>query len=502
MMKKHSSGWRLMICCAVFVLFSLKAYGMQPYENPDFKVIGQGSAPTGVAAFYMIFNYYQDQGIYLNSETGSTVALNQTLASKITYGSQIWNWINNGLYLAGFKELRYAAYKLNDYNTGKAHYVTEMNTNFTYRADSQTRINTLDYITERYLKKNRPVIIHMNPSTAFLSSFYMVLLGYDENTGNVYYACSRDGGYRGIASYDDFINGYFYKTGSVQQARWDGEWLGFYNGLIMPGDYRMSFDCAGLERFYEIHVPAIYDGSSPVPLVLDFHGFMQGSDVERRATGFKDKSEEVGFIVIYPEAAVEQLNTWGADYTSITVDDVTFSVRVVEEVRRQFNIDERRVYTTGLSQGGDMALKCAFDRGDVFAAAVSVSGILQQWLDSYGPVTRNISVLYINSYDDDLLWYYGTFVTPPIESCVLQTAIINGCDLNPSVSYITDETLPEKITTYTNYADGIEVKLYSLHTWGIWGLLHLHDCYETNYHGGVPYVTDLAWEFMYQFTLP
>ena len=41
---------------------------------------------------------------------------------------------------------------------------------------------------------------------------------------------------------------------------------------LPPGDSMQTVQVGGVSRSYVLHVPPAYDGSKPVPLVVDFHG--------------------------------------------------------------------------------------------------------------------------------------------------------------------------------------------------------------------------------------
>ena len=499
--------------------------------DASFEVIAQGEAPTAVACFSMIFTYYQDQGTYIDAETAAAVSLDQADGTSIAQDSQLWNWINAGSPAANLQQLYKAAYNLND-DTGRAYYFVKLNNETSLVSATESRIQQLAYITRYFLKQNHPVIIEMKPYNQLLNpNFYLVLLGYDSDTQTITYACPRDGGYKATTSYTDFIENYFYKTGTIQEARWDGAWLGFFHGTAPAGDHRYLFEKDGYERSYELHVPAGYTGTSAVPLVLDFHGIYMNAEIERKTSGFKALSETGGFIVVYPEG-IDTMGTtiitetgigarsWNADtvglqwysWANLTdVDDVDFSVKVVDEVKRQLNIDQARVYVSGLSQGGSMALLCAHERGDVFAAAAVVSTALLKLLPDYNP-QRPIAVANFHSYEDLTVPYYGNILTalPPIEDTARRWAVVNGCDYaNPTVTILGypdagNPTIPEKITIYGGGDNGVEVRMYSLHTSSDYGDAHV--LYRSNLHGDTTtarqhFIAEAAWEFLKRFTL-
>jgi polyhydroxybutyrate depolymerase len=104
------------------------------------------------------------------------------------------------------------------------------------------------------------------------------------------------------------------------------------------------------------------------------------------------------------------------------VDDVGFLVDVVRLVSLVRPIDMNRVYVTGFSNGGMMALRAECERPDVFAAAVSVSGSLQAPCTGPGPINAMI----LHGERDATVPYNGTafstFLNVPITSAPTSAA--------------------------------------------------------------------------------
>ncbi|MCP4131741.1 MAG: hypothetical protein GY754_12250 [bacterium] len=212
----------------------LDLLNLQPYEKDGgFEAVGRGYNQSGPAVFYMIFNHFEDHNVYEQSDCTTTVDLTAQL-SEVTSSTGICQWVNGGSTTGtNWSDLQDAADGL--YYNCSRYYTSEINTDFTKynnSSDEQERENRLAYITENYLKKNRPVVIHMYRSWPYGGS-YLVLTGYDEETGMVYYADSGSGGELGSVSYNDFITAKWYRSPGnsayYYRARWDGEWFGFYH---------------------------------------------------------------------------------------------------------------------------------------------------------------------------------------------------------------------------------------------------------------------------------
>src|SRR5258706_11090953 len=67
----------------------------------------------------------------------------------------------------------------------------------------------------------------------------------------------------------------------------------------------------GTERTYLIHLPSGYNDQEKVPLVIALHGGGGNPEQFARDTGFNQKADEAGFIVVYPRGT-GLLPTWNA----------------------------------------------------------------------------------------------------------------------------------------------------------------------------------------------
>src|SRR5262245_9915951 len=80
---------------------------------------------------------------------------------------------------------------------------------------------------------------------------------------------------------------------------------------LVPGETTMSMTIGGQNRTFLVHVPPSYTGRFPVPLVLDLHGLTGTSGQQANLSGFREKSDEVGFIVVWPQGVSNSWNAYG-----------------------------------------------------------------------------------------------------------------------------------------------------------------------------------------------
>jgi polyhydroxybutyrate depolymerase len=140
-------------------------------------------------------------------------------------------------------------------------------------------------------------------------------------------------------------------------------------------------DAGGAEHDVRVYVPTTYDGSSELPLVMNFHGFGSTGDQQAAFTGYEDLAEEEGFVVVHPTAvpssADEQgRNSWETPATDDPAkDDVEFTNELLDLLIEDYCVDETRVYATGMSGGGLFTSQLVCEMSDRLAAAVSVAAI-------------------------------------------------------------------------------------------------------------------------------
>ena len=154
-----------------------------------------------------------------------------------------------------------------------------------------------------------------------------------------------------------------------------------------------------------LYVSGTVPSLEPVPLVLVLHGLYQDAQTADAASGFEAIADSEKLAVVYPyglDGSWNAGNCCGAS-SAKRVDDVGFLAHIVQLVSAVRPIDPTRVYIAGFSNGGMMALKAACARPDVFAAAASVAGTLQDSCAGDGP----FSALFLHGTSDHTVPFQG-----------------------------------------------------------------------------------------------
>ncbi len=228
-------------------------------------------------------------------------------------------------------------------------------------------------------------------------------------------------------------------------------------GIVFRPGYDHSsddpFECGdqvilGGERAVTVRVPLGYDPAVPTPLLLGLHGYNSGPENLEGRMSFNDLVDSRGFFYALPEGTQDASGAafWNAtdaccNFFGSEVDDVGYLKSLIDQIKEVLNVDPKRVFILGTSNGGFMAHRMACEHPETVAAIVSVSGATfldPQMCGSSSPV----HVLQIHGTADPVADYaggtFGVFFDNPTwpaypgaRETVRQWAAHNGCSMAP-----------------------------------------------------------------------
>lgn len=215
-------------------------------------------------------------------------------------------------------------------------------------------------------------------------------------------------------------------------------------------NFEATIDVNGLRRNYIVNLPPAYhEDTATYALVIGLHGTGGNARQFEEHYGFSQKADEAGFIAVYPNGVTGNgtmsIRTWNAgsccDYAMRkNIADVQFISTLIDKMINSYRVDPKRVYVTGMSNGGMMAYRLAAELPGKIAAIAPVSSTM---VHSPPPTqARAVPILHLHSILDEIVPYYGGsnrlgYYFPPVDSVLRVWSLRNG--YNPGQQVIVDD---------------------------------------------------------------
>ena len=231
----------------------------------------------------------------------------------------------------------------------------------------------------------------------------------------------------------------------------------------------------GLQRAYILYVPASYTPGVPAPLVMNFHGYTSDSWQQMVYGNFRNIADTEGFILVHPMGTLDQQGQayWNSGWGG-TVDDIGFTAALIDSLSSEYDINQERVYSTGMSNGGFMSYTLACELSDRIAAIASVTGTMNVTQSNTCNALHPMPVMEIHGTADPTVPYLGMAGSmEPISNVLDYWVGFNNCDATAISTLVPNTSLTDGCTAehylYENGDNGVEVEHYKIiggaHTW-------------------------------------
>lgn len=182
-------------------------------------------------------------------------------------------------------------------------------------------------------------------------------------------------------------------------------------GVLKPGDVSTSLNFGGRTRTYITHLPTAISAQQKFPLVIVLHGGGGSAESVARQTGMSAKADKENFIAVYPNGTGrfdDKLLTWNSGNCcgyalDEKVDDAGYLRALILQMQTQYPIDAKKIYATGISNGGMMSYRLACEASDLVAGIALVAGALNNECKPANPV----SVIAFHGTADENVPYHG-----------------------------------------------------------------------------------------------
>ena len=236
--------------------------------------------------------------------------------------------------------------------------------------------------------------------------------------------------------------------------------------LISPGD-----------RPFTLQIPATYSPTKATPLIISLHGYTSSGAEQESYFKLGPVASARDILYVAPDGTLDKAGNrfWNAtpaccNFYGSTVDDEAYLMGVVQSVSKSYNVDSKRIYIVGHSNGGFMAHHMACTHSDQIAAIVSFSGATFKEQSSCQPA-QPISILQIWGTSDKTILYRGGALVNPYPGAtetISDWARIDKCSSKP-ISLIKKIDIAEnilgaetKVSRYRGCGDRTVVELWSI----------------------------------------
>ena len=137
----------------------------------------------------------------------------------------------------------------------------------------------------------------------------------------------------------------------------------------------------GVTRSYHLYIPDNLPSGAPLVFVLHGYNGSAESYINNTSLSFKKLAEEYKVMLCYPQAANDPNNKkgWNVYYPwqvdKMKIDDCEFICTLAKHLQSQYNLSEKNVFLTGMSNGGEMCYLMAYRKPTQFAAIASMAGL-------------------------------------------------------------------------------------------------------------------------------
>ena len=272
------------------------------------------------------------------------------------------------------------------------------------------------------------------------------------------------------------------------------------NTIINDGAETINVN--GVTREYIMYVPSTYESKDSLPLMLIFHGWTMSANDQMDMSDMRALADSEKFILVYPQGTVfDRATHWnvGSWTTGSTSDDLGFVDELIHHLSSSHNIDMKRIYAAGYSNGGFFSQELACNLSNNIAAiGTVVANMSTRTKDNCNP-THPTPLVTISGTKDKEVSYDGTNFEGQISHNEVLNYWVNynQTDASPIISDLPNINTTDGSTVkhyhYKNGKNNVEIEHYKVinggHDWpGTFGNMDIN-------------ANSIIWNFVSKFDL-
>lgn len=214
---------------------------------------------------------------------------------------------------------------------------------------------------------------------------------------------------------------------------------------------QFTYKCAdNVERPYIVYTPKTIDSKADRPLLVYLHGSISNPKLKKDPLAYIKKSKLIeladkgNFYLMFPYG---QKGSGWFDHTGVDM-----VMGEIDETKKQFRINENKVFLSGFSDGGSGTLYFSFTKPDSFAGFIAMNGslrVVSKLSSNVFPANSNHKPTYMINTNNDMLYDIHQ-ITPTIEYLKKfnKNIIFKQLDGNHEMSYLENKDYVEDIINF------------------------------------------------------
>ncbi len=253
-----------------------------------------------------------------------------------------------------------------------------------------------------------------------------------------------------------------------------------------------------ITREYIIYVPEAYDGTSKVPLMLNFHGYGGIANQYLKYADMRPLADMENFILVYPQGTLLNGDPhWNSGLESENnksdADDFGFVEALIDEICSNYNIDSARVYSCGYSNGAFFTYALACYHSDKIAAIGSVAGTMMEETYNNCSPSHPTAMINIHGTSDYFVPYGGGSAgLLSIDEAFAYWIGFNNTSATPIVNRMNDSGVTIEHYSYIGGDNNASVEHYKVIDGG-------HVWFDISYDGSN--TSRLIWNFVSRYDI-
>ena len=180
----------------------------------------------------------------------------------------------------------------------------------------------------------------------------------------------------------------------------------------------LAVPCPVGNRSFHARTPDNWDGKTPLPVLLHFHGWGRQGPLIMKHGRIAGATRKLGVLLLAPNGLGRTWDFWSPD-----TDDVEFALQVIDEAAKRWPIDRSKIFVSGYSYGSAMAWRFACAAGSRVNTLLAVAGSIP---DQSEECEAPVNIRHVHGTRDNVMDYpFGP--DGEVEGAVALWRAQNGC---------------------------------------------------------------------------